>query len=609
MCGIFGLVPGSKLHNGDLRKLRKLINQSERRGSDSSGLLIAKESSFLVSKNFKRISEWSDTYIKSFGEEAKAFFGHTRLATHGDDSDRNNNQPVISNDWCVFHNGIVTNFKDFVSPQLVDTFAIAEVLNNCDSLQRITKQIEVLEGEISFVAIKSDGQVIVYSNVGGLFFATSKDGGTFFASERNFLTKLGLKEITQIDSDSPLCFDLATQGVFTLTEESDPVSKRISIESRKNCVNTTDIQSALLSRIPDVIKIARCSTCLLPANFPGVSFDSLGRCSLCVYHTEPVIKGEAELIKDLTTKQDSKIVLVNLSGGRDSCYALDKVVKLGFTPIAFTYDWGFVSTAARENMARICGKLNVQHIVVSPNIEKNRRIVKSVLSAWLTHPHPGTIPILMAGDKPLLRWSIKISEENNSIPIVHGDHSLENTYFKSALAGAKISYGSGSSKVSYRLDVKSLVRMTWSYLKLISKVKTMRFEVFRQVVNSAFIYYGPTYRFVSIFEYIPWQEDAISDSLATYDWSTNTDATKNKWRMGDSTAPLYNLLYQLTVGFTENDSLLSNQIRAGLISRGEGLNKLEAMNRPDLEGVESYLELIGYDTSAFWRQLSKVKKL
>ena len=437
MCGIFGLVSGPKLHKDDLKKLRKLIIESERRGSDSSGLLVAKDSFLVVSKNFSRISEWSERFINQYAENAKVFFGHTRLATHGDDSDFNNNQPVILNGWCVFHNGIVTNFKDFVSEELVDTYAIAEILKNCNNLQEIREHVLSLEGELSFVGIKDNGQIIVYSNVGGLFFSSSKHGGTFFASERNFLVKLGLTDITQIKSDTPVFLDLAFQGVIQVTQEDQPDSKRVNIENRNRKAGVNKSQSRLLSQIPHVADIERCATCLLPKNFPGIKFDNVGRCDLCIHYIEPTIKGEAQLVKDLTSKLDNKTVLVNLSGGRDSCYALDRVVKLGFTPIAFTYDWGFVSTAARENMARMCGKLNVQHIVVSPNIEKNRRIVNSVLSAWLTHPNPGTIPILMAGDKPLLRWSIKISKENDSIPIVHGDHSLENTFFKSALAGAK----------------------------------------------------------------------------------------------------------------------------------------------------------------------------
>ena len=49
------------------------------------------------------------------------------------------------------------------------------------------------------------------------------------------------------------------------------------------------------------------------------------------------------------------------SGGRDSCYGLDLIVKeLGLKPITYTYDWGMVTDLGRRNISRMCAELGVE---------------------------------------------------------------------------------------------------------------------------------------------------------------------------------------------------------------------------------------------------------
>ena len=121
-----------------------------------------------------------------------------------------------------------------------------------------------------------------------------------------------------------------------------------------------------------------------------------------------------------------------------------------------------VTTAARENMARLCGALGVEHILVSPNIRKNRIRIRRALTAWLKHPRLGTLPILMAGDKPYFRWAGTIAKERGGLPAVMADHPLETTGFKSMLAGAR-PRPNDDGGVLYRLDNRSLARMIASY--------------------------------------------------------------------------------------------------------------------------------------------------
>ena len=41
-------------------------------------------------------------------------------------------------------------------------------------------------------------------------------------------------------------------------------------------------------------------------------------------------------------------------------------------PIAYTFDWGLTTDVSRINAAKVCGKLGVEHIIRSADIEKKR---------------------------------------------------------------------------------------------------------------------------------------------------------------------------------------------------------------------------------------------
>jgi glucosamine--fructose-6-phosphate aminotransferase (isomerizing) len=66
-----------------------------------------------------------------------------------------------------------------------------------------------------------------------------------------------------------------------------------------------------------------------------------------------------------------------------------------------------------------------------------------------------------------------------------------------------------------------------------------------------------------------------------------------RWRIGDGTASFYNYIYYAFAGFTESDTFRSNQIRAGLIGREDGLAKVIEENRPRSSSIEWYCDVIG----------------
>ena len=119
-----------------------------------------------------------------------------------------------------------------------------------------------------------------------------------------------------------------------------------------------------------------CTVCGLPDNVPGVKYDTAGRCATCVAYDEvrdtaetwfktPVILKETLHPESNGTKSQHGCVHL-LSGGKDSTYALYKLVEMGANPIAFTLDNGYISESAKENIDCVVAHLGVPHEYLRP---------------------------------------------------------------------------------------------------------------------------------------------------------------------------------------------------------------------------------------------------
>lgn len=121
--------------------------------------------------------------------------------------------------------------------------------------------------------------------------------------------------------------------------------------------------------------LKRCSRCVLPETWPGITFDSEGVCSVCRNYEK---KGQIDWnerrrwLGDILGKyrDRSKIsgnkydCLVGYSGGKDTAYTLWAMkVKYKMRPLAVTWDHGFILSPEGEyNMMEVPKKLDVDHL-------------------------------------------------------------------------------------------------------------------------------------------------------------------------------------------------------------------------------------------------------
>ena len=217
MCGIFGVISTdkSKVKLGRLSQgVVGAILESERRGKDSSGVLSIMKDQVIVAKSPNRAKylvktkEFKQTLMSSEESlrkgDAFAFFGHTRMATHGSAESEVDNQPIIKDQRIILHNGIIINCDQIyrTNPELKRTFEVdSEVFlslvdNYChkglSEYQAVVKAFSQCKGANTFVYFSLNSkQVYFITSNRSLHFAADSEHGLFiFASEKQTLENL-----------------------------------------------------------------------------------------------------------------------------------------------------------------------------------------------------------------------------------------------------------------------------------------------------------------------------------------------------------------------------------------------------------------------------------
>lgn len=659
MCGIFGVISkeGSEL---DFEYTNKIISDlfilSESRGKESSGIAIkSSDSSVAVlkkdipAKKFIKSQEYKQFFKKNLKEtfksntnEAFSIIAHSRLVTNGSQKNNDNNQPCSKKGITLVHNGIITNvaqlwseYSNLKRKYEVDTEIIPELISlsqkSGDTINAVEQTFQQIEGAAS-IAVQFDesNERILATNTGSLYYILGKDLLVFASEEYildSLISKLELRSryntgnTVWLEPNSGLIvnngFNIET---FTWTpkgqEKKSIADKRIDRQQAdfdKLLLRTTDPNIKLLefnSKAIDALK--RCSKCILPDTFPYIEFDASGVCNYCNNYKPVFIKDrKQELLKAIEPYRKTggkPDCVIAFSGGRDSSYGLHYIKEeLGLNPITFTYDWGMVTDLARRNIARMCGKLGIENILVSADIEKKRRNIHLNVSAWLKRPELGMIPLFMAGDKHFFVHVNNIRRQTGIDLDIWMENKLENTDFKSGFSGIPPAFG--KERID-QLSLKSKFHMPLYYLKNFIKTPSYINRSIPDTASAFHAYYlEPRDVYMLLFDYIPWDEHQINKTLIeTYNWETSPD-TVSTWRIGDGTAAFYNYIYYTVAGFSEFDTFRSNQVREGMITREEALALSKQENLPRFDSMKEYLEVIDIDFKYAVERVNKIQKL
>ncbi|MFC4446024.1 glucosamine 6-phosphate synthetase [Castellaniella denitrificans] len=602
MCGIFGVVGASSLAESDLHCL---IEHAQQRGMDSSGLMRHDGSHYRVARaDFGVMRLWK----RQGRPSGPVMFGHSRLVTNG----QADNQPVVRDDVCVFHNGIIVNVDELwpfsKEPRrlLIDTEIIAALtlqsLKDGASVEELPEKIlAVCQGVVACaLVLPKQGKLCLFSNNGSLYLG-QKDGVQVFASESYPLEKMHCTDVRQVRD--AVFIDIPVSGAPVAV--SDQASVRPALIPALGSVASEE----RMLEYP-AYRLRRCSKCLLPESMPFIRFDADGVCNYCYNYkprNKPKPKDELLALLEPYRRTEGAECIVPFSGGRDSCYGLHLIVnELKMRPITYTYDWGMVTDLGRRNVSRMSASLGVENIIVAADIEKKRRNIAMNLKAWLKAPHLGMISVLTAGDKHFFKHVETIKKQTGVSLNLWGVNPLEVTHFKAGFLGVPpyfeeervYSHGLMKQLRYQRLRFRAMLKSPGYFNR--SLWDTLSGEYYRSFTKKSDYFH--------LFDYWRWDEKQVDATLDQYHWEKAPD-TSTTWRIGDGTAAFYNYVYYTVAGFTEHDTFRSNQIREGDLTREEALEMVKEENRPRYPNIKWYLDTLGMDFKEVISVVNRIPRL
>lgn len=628
MCGIFGVNVGKNTNITRellIKTINNLFKLSESRGKEAAGMAMldtnihvykqsTSASQMLKTPKFQHILTTALDNACHLNKIDKLFslIGHSRLVTNGLQTNNDNNQPVVSNGLVGIHNGIVVNVDDLWAkhPELdkktdVDSEVLFSLISHYykqtnDIILAVQKTFDEIEGAASFVNYFNDDKyMLLATNTGSLYYIYDQQTSLFiFASEAHILesikTQLPQSRSVKIMQMKPFHGSLLNTDTFALTKFN--FKKHNTVLAPKETIKSKRIIKDLSNDAEAALReIKRCSCCILPETMPFIRFDDNGKCNYC-HNYQPAIKHGLDALQEriapFRKNNGEPDCILAFSGGRDSSYGLHYIKEeLKMNPITFTYDWGMVTDLARRNQARMCGKLGVEHILISADIKKKRANIQKNVKAWLKQPALGTVPIFMAGDKQYISYPNELTKKTNTEIVFYCRNQMEKTNFKTGFCGVNEA-GKWYYEISQTDKIKIISYYLKEYLTNWSYINTSLLDSLAGLYHSFFV---DRSNYIQLFNYIAWDEDEITSTLKDeYNWEFATD-TDSSWRIGDGTAAFYNYIYYTVAGFSEIDTFRSNQVREGIITRDQALKMSRIENQPRYESLIEYSRVIGFD--------------
>ena len=327
-----------------------------------------------------------------------------------------------------------------------------------------------------------------------------------------------------------------------------------------------------------------CSVCVLPETFPTIEFDHQGVCNYCrsfkgEEHQEELKKEYRgkflNLVKDHKGLGDYD-VLMAYSGGKDSTYTLD-VFKNYFSlrVIALTFDHGFVSSYAMQNMRIVTERLGIDHIIFKPNFEIMKKVFNTSINGDLyskkTLERASTICTSCMSFVKFISLKMALEKE---IPFIGYGWSPGQAPVQSSVMKTSAAFVKATQKVIYEP----------LYKKIGDGVKPYFLEDKHFKLSDRFPYN------IHPLAFLDYDEKKVYQRIKEFGWESPKDTDPN------STNCLMNAfanqIHQDQFGFHPYAFEIAGLVRMGVLSREEGLKRLnEPANGRIVEEVKQKLGL------------------
>lgn len=349
-------------------------------------------------------------------------------------------------------------------------------------------------------------------------------------------------------------------------------------------------------------RLKYCRRCCTPQTSEGANFDDFGICVACRSSEEKMrinwLDREKELKRILEHhKQKSGSnydCIVPISGGKDSAFQLHVLVKkYGVKPLAVTFNHNLYSETGKYNLWNILEKLNVDHIMFTPNRGLVNRLMKKSLykigdACWHCHSGVGSFPLQVA-----VKFGIQL--------IVYGESAAEG-------ACASTTY---SEPIKYDRDYFTKVSARFFPEEMINKEISAK---------DIYPFNLPDYEDVEaagvvgihLGDYIFWDEEKQTELITDlYDWRENdVEGTYKRYKSVECILPgVHDYMKFVKRGFGRTTDFASADVRQGLLTREEGFELISSIDTLEPEILEYYLRQTGVCRDEFYSVLKAMREI
>ncbi len=341
-------------------------------------------------------------------------------------------------------------------------------------------------------------------------------------------------------------------------------------------------------------KLRYCVRCCMPETNEGIKFDEMGICQACQSQEQKIhidwVAREKQL-KQILERYKSKSgnnydCIVPISGGKDSAFQLHVIIKrYGLKPLAVTFSHNWFSETGKYNLWNILEKLNVDHIMFTPNRELVNKLAAASLykigdSCWHCHSGVGTFPLQVAVkfNIPLIVWGESVAESSGRA-----------CYFEPMKFGAESLFLKISAKVTPD-------EMTGNHItpKDVYPFQNPSKEEIEKV-GVLGIHLG---------DYIFWDDERQMEFVRKeYGWKEDeVEGTYKRYKSVECIMPgVHDYSKFVKRGFGRGTDHASQDVRAGLVTREEGfeLAKYYDSKRPEM--LDYYLKITGFTEEEFFK--------
>ncbi|MEO0247931.1 MAG: 7-cyano-7-deazaguanine synthase [candidate division WOR-3 bacterium] len=321
-------------------------------------------------------------------------------------------------------------------------------------------------------------------------------------------------------------------------------------------------------------KMKVCKKCVLPESVPSSRIDKSGLCAYCrQFKSEEIWWEERQdykrrfeaILQELVPARGPYDVLVAYSGGKDSTFTLAVLKKVyGLRVLAMTFDHGFVSTYAIENIKRVVEALGIDHLSLKPNFQLMQKVFRYSIEKSF-HPskaleRASSICNTCMG---LVKFALLRTAIEKGIPLV----------------GYGWSPGQAPLKSSLVQNTGALLRKTQELflrpLEAIGGSAIRAFFLDEWHLEKNRIPYN-----VNPLAFLPYSEAEIYNNIIKLGWIPPKDTDPN------STNCLLNAfandLHLAQFGYHPYAMELSELVREGIMKREEALQRLSQPSQPEV---------------------------